>query len=369
MLRRVFSWRAAACLLVAGVSGSATAEDFTIHGYLTQAYADSSDLQIFGVPTDGTYAYRTLALQFRYQIAEADALVVQLSHDETGESPLEQFRDEVELDWAFYERQIFDSGSVRVGRVPVPFGIYNELRDVGTILEFYRPPASIYFEGAFSSETVDGIVLGHRFENAWPISIDVYGGEWERIDAAGPTFPIAEARAEDAFGAQLWVETPLEGLRLGVAAQRFDFVGGLTTLRRDPDGDLYEVVLASLDLTRERFYVRGEYQVIDAALSITPDLEYTAWYLQAGVRWDAWGLHVISEQSALEGSGSGPGETFQTDPFYDDLAFGVTYSFSPSIVLKAEYHDIGSQILAEELGPPDETRETDLWIASLSVSF
>ena len=51
------------------------------------------------------------------------------------ESPFQVFQPDVALDWLFYEHRFAD-GAVKVGRVKIPFGIYNEVRDVGTLLAY-----------------------------------------------------------------------------------------------------------------------------------------------------------------------------------------------------------------------------------------
>ncbi|MEM9556908.1 MAG: hypothetical protein AAGC60_21795 [Acidobacteriota bacterium] len=344
------------------------ADKLTVHGYLSQAYADSSDGQVLGVPTDGTTDYRTMALQFRYAVTDKDSVVVQLSHETQGESPFDDLRDEIELDWAFYEHA-FDAGTtLRVGRIPIAFGIYNELRDVGTLLEFYRPPTSIYFEGAFSNEAVDGLSLSHRFDWSWPLTVDVYYGGWQRYDSSAPITDVGVGEVDDAIGGQLWLETPVDGLRFGLAAQTWDLSGGLTRLRSGEE-DPADVILASFELSRERWYIRGEWQEIATSILVAPNLDYTAWYAQAGVRFGSWGVNLLFENSDIEGTGGFA--PVGIDPFYEDTVLGVTYSFSPSVVAKAEYHDIETGLFELDALAPElpEDRATELFIASLSVSF
>lgn len=341
-------------------------ENLTVHGYLTQAYATSSDSQVLGIPTDGTTDYRTMALQFRYAISDTDAVVVQLSHETAGDSPFDALRDEIELDWAFYEHQFPIGTSVRVGRIPIPFGIYNELRDVGTVLEFYRPPTSMYFEGGFSNESVDGVVLSHRFDWSWGLSVDGYYGSWTRNDSSIPIDEVAVAKIKDAYGAQLWLEPPVDGLRIGAAFQSWKISEGLERLRVDEE-DPADIVLFSVDFDRDRWYVRGEYQMLETLVANIPELDYEGWYVQAGVRVGSWAFHALYEESEL--IGTSPFGRLAIDPWYDDLSVGVNYRFSPSVVLKAEFHDIESSLVEEvDLGVDDRTL-TEVFIASLSVSF
>ncbi|MEM8997838.1 MAG: hypothetical protein AAGF23_23860, partial [Acidobacteriota bacterium] len=121
-------------LLVAAVPAFAVDGDskFAIHGFLTQAYADQSFAEgplfdfagepsfseaSLGIPESGTFDYRTLAIQFRYEISPRDIVVVQLSNEANGDAPADEFRDEIELDYAFYERRIGEQTSLKVGRV------------------------------------------------------------------------------------------------------------------------------------------------------------------------------------------------------------------------------------------------------------
>src|SRR5581483_31831 len=152
--RAAFGAVAVFSLLTAFTSPS-TAADFeggdsklAIHGFLSQAYGNASGGQIIGIPTDGTSDYRNAALQFRYTYTSKDAFVLQLSHTRFGLSALQNEIPDVQLNWVFYQKQLFDSTALKIGKFPVPLGIYNETLHVGTVLPFYRAPFMIYGDGA-----------------------------------------------------------------------------------------------------------------------------------------------------------------------------------------------------------------------------
>ena len=121
---------ALSCLLLASPIQAQRLSDvmskLSIHGYVSQAWATSEDHQIFGIPTDGTTDYRDLALQLRYDQSRENVFVVQLRHQRLGESPQAASMDDVTLDWAFYQRRFTDRFSLKVGRIPLPLGIFNE---------------------------------------------------------------------------------------------------------------------------------------------------------------------------------------------------------------------------------------------------
>ena len=111
-----------------------------IHGYLTQAYAISDGNKIFGISPHGSADYRNLALQFRYDANPSNTIVFQFSHERLGSTPIMLLKEDVELDWGFFEHRFRNAISIKVGKIQIPLGIYNEIRDVGVLLPFYRLP-------------------------------------------------------------------------------------------------------------------------------------------------------------------------------------------------------------------------------------
>ena len=143
--------------LSANISGQSKLRVF---GHLTQGFAISDEHQIFGIPTSGSSDYRNLALQFRYDIDPKNNLIVQIAHKRLGKHPAQSEADDVELDWGFFEHHFSPEIFLKFGKVQMPLGIYNELRDVSVLLPFYRAPSSVYSESRASGEYVNGIVFG-----------------------------------------------------------------------------------------------------------------------------------------------------------------------------------------------------------------
>lgn len=328
----------------------------SVHGYLTQAWATADFLErpllpngqprgpsprrnevSLGIPEDGTTNYRFLALQFRYDISSKDIFVVQFSSRTLGFSPLQDFEDEIELDWAFYERRVGDNTSVKVGRVQIPIGIYNETRDVGTILPFYRPSFLFYAEGAFTTETVDGISLAHTFasDSDWSLDATVYAGEWSAIEVdPGSPENSGISQAKDGYGAQLWLNTPLSDLRIGIGGFSWDSEGGpLEFVERR------NALHASFDGSFGRFTLQGEYieeaEVEDVEGTV---LGLVRWYVLGGLRITD-SFHIWGQWESGEVTTFAPlflrtyGFTFR-----EEIGVSLNYFFAPNLVLKAEHH-------------------------------
>lgn len=322
----------------------------TFHGYLSQAYARSDDNEIAGISEEGTSDYRTAALQIRADVSEKDTFAIQFSHERFGDSDLQQFQEDVALDWLFYEHR-FDATTVKVGRVQIPFGIYNEVRDVGTLLPFYRPSTDFYGEGAYTSETVDGIVVSHSLGrgSAWQLDGDVHFGNWEFINRSGS---FTELKARDSIGVELWLSTPIDGLRIGAGGMRYDV--------DEPDGNRWNTYHVSLQGDFGRVITNVEYKEIDFA-----EGTYEAGYAHLGLRvTDAIAVNAQIEYSDLNI------DFFREGDFDDDLALGVNYAFRPDLVLKLEHHwneGYTPEEPAQNFFAPKV--ETNYFIASLSTSF
>jgi hypothetical protein len=298
-------------------------------------------------------------------------MVIQFANERKGSSPIQELNEDVQLDWAFYERRLTDSASVRVGRVPLPAGIYNEIRDVGTILPFFAPPFSIYQDVSFTSETVDGIVLSNRFAlgSRWSLDADLYYGGWTTIESFSG-LGIAPAEAEQAIGLQLWLGTPITGLRFGLGFNRYDLTGGVTRL---DDEDTWRGLYLSLDGDFDRLIVRAElyrrYVEAQAFGIPIPDATADAYYFQLGVRlsdrWTLWGQADFQElDPGLPGA--------EATDLWEDYALSLSHSFSANLLLRAEYHWNESYWVEDRpanffLGNPPT--ETDYGIVSLAISF
>lgn len=332
-----------------------TGPKITFHGFLTQAYAQSDGHQIFGIDEEGTADYRSAALQIRADLSERNVFVAQFSHERFGASRIQEAKEDLELDWLFYERR-FGDASVKVGRVQIPFGIYNEVRDVGTLLPFYRPSHNFYGEVAYSSETVDGIVLSHDLAlGDWGLETDFHYGDWEFLERDFLTGAYVNRAVDDSFGVELWLQTPLPGLRVGAGGMRFD----IETPFPDKTWDVYHFSLAG---DFERFSFHGEVKDV-----LIGESDLYLGYAHLGVHLtEKWTVNLQKELFELRTEGF---PSFEVD---DERILGISYAFDPSLVLKVEHHwSEGGFWLESYVPAPGDFSipETRYWLASLSTSF
>lgn len=358
----------AALLLLSAIPATA-ADDWTdrltISGYFTQGFAVSDGLQILGITDEVTGDYRTGALQFRYEMSDKDLFVLQMDHERLGDSPSQPLRDDLGVDWFFYQRELGPTTTVSVGRVPLPIGIYNEIKDVGTLLPFFRASTSIYGDGTWTTESIDGIVLKHEFAGSsdWSLETSLYYGDYERIEDDTSIQAVEVVPVTNTVGVQLWLNTPVSGLRFGFGANRYDVTGGLFL----PPGvtDTQEDMYFSIDADFGRVALRSEYY----------DDQYEGGF------WKGWNTELFlraTDQWTFIAAYD-KGDLKFTVPFFavfdeewsNDFALGANYAVRPDLVLKLEYHwhegyDIEGQNVDSFFGPQ---LEVEYAIASVSVHF
>jgi hypothetical protein len=317
------------CVTVAAASTVVAQGDshIIVHGYLTQAYATARGGMFLGAPTGGTANYGNAALQFRFAPSSTENVTLQLSNRRMGQSPLTAGENEVRVDWAFYGRR-FGNFDLKVGRIAIPAGIYNEVRDVGVVLPLYRAPFNFYLEGAYTSETVDGAVASYTVAagHPWNLDLSAFGGEWHITDRLqqDSVYVAQTTRATGGVGGQTWLNTPIEGLRVGFGGSRY------TTRVATVGGDWKEWH-SSFDLSLNHVTLQSEIRHITF-----PDGGYDARYVYLGIR-PVHGLTLHGMVDVADVNLDLGVASFAID-WNHEYTIGASYAFAPNLVVKLEGH-------------------------------
>ncbi len=345
----------------------------SINGYLTQAYGVSQRHLMMGLTDEGTTDYRRAAMLARYDVSPRDHFVVQLAHRRLGDSPTMQFEEPLKVDLAFYGHRFSNGTTARVGKVSLPWGIYNEVRYAGTLTPFYRAPYVVYRDGTYASETVDGASLSHvlRAGEPWELSLDLFGGALEQLEF-GPTFPANSApvykgavlEGRNVLGGQAWVATPVTGLRVGVGGRRQTDTDGI--FERPAGGANTTTWTGSVDGQFDGWMVRAEHQQIR-----TFGFATTAHYAQGGVRVNPWLSVNVQTERRDEDLRYVPGGPWVSVQAARDNALGFNFNLAPNTVLKLEGHaakGFGAMFeqIVDDRAPALTSR---YFISSVSVSF
>jgi hypothetical protein len=347
------------------VAPPAPEQRLVVHGYLSQASVKSDEHQVIGIPKDGTADYRRAALLFRASLTTSDAIVLQFAQRRLGESPTMQVEPDVKVDWAFYEHRFGSATRFRVGRLPVPLGIFSEIRYVGTLLPLYRAPYNYYQEGSFTSENLDGAHLSHTIGSGAPVSVDLnaFGGAYTTTESYNGG--VNRAKAQNVFGGAAWIGTPVEGLRFGIGGARQDIKNTILTADHKDDWSNW---IASAELVRTRFRVVTEYsrwKLNRAGFAKRNMSVYAGVGLTSKVR--AHAAYDDGDATLLVG-----GKLYSLPQQFTDAALGLSYGLRPDVVAKAEYHWNQARLIEDKpstLNPAASPYKTQYFIVSLSASF
>jgi hypothetical protein len=327
---------------------------FSLHGHLTQAYARADKDPTLGMTKNGTWDYRVLALQMRYALTDEGQFVVQVRHRHGGETLIND--KDVALEWAYYMHD-FGIVKVKIGKMPLALGLYNEFRNVGTLLPFYRVPAGMYFEG---SDAVEGASLTNITPfGKWELESSGWvGGSTLPLQAYLPTGPVLNTlRSHNSYGASLWVRTPIPGLRAGVTF--FSIRAQIST-----DTTRFNVYNNSLDATFENVQLRSEYGRYTIR-NLFPGMDRNAavYYVQGGVRvfGPLW-VNAQFENTSYNDAGD-------KYVWMRDRVLGLKYNFGSDLAVKLEGHRQDGYNFDKFLVRPSPPGKTNYGIASLSVSF
>lgn len=359
-------------LPAASLAAQELADRMTWHASLNAGYGRSSDLPTLGVPVKGTSDYRIFTLQTRYKLTDNDEFVAQLLNRRFGASPLAGALNDVTAQWAYWNHRftVGDArGTAKVGRTPLPRGLLNEVRYIGSVLPFFRPSMESYSD-AF--DALDGAVVSLR-KPLGDFSLEAHGffggSDWRSVVTTSTGQDVRVQRMENYYGSQLYLDVPFANIRLGAHAARME-------VRTPTARGMMTNTFLSAQSQFSRFTLRAEQSNLNG---FTPSRDNHHKYFQAiaqvNDRLQLAGEHTISRS-----------RLFFSNPALRSVLPSVTstgaaaiLTLAPGTQLKFEHHwragyvydvnvpTIASQSATAVVLAPE--RSTRYWIASLATSF
>jgi hypothetical protein len=195
----------------------------TMHGSLNQGYGKAFREPTLGLPLNGTSDYRTFTFQTRFKLDDENQIVSQIFNRRFGTSPLASSINDLTLQWAYWQHK---KGNVtlKFGRNPFSRGLVNEVRYIGSVNPFFRPPIELQSD-AF--DAIDGMVASYHKELPHGMSFDnhVFGGgsEFRAIATTTTGVSLRIARTENQYGSQAYLNIPFAHIRIGAFGTRYSF--------------------------------------------------------------------------------------------------------------------------------------------------
>ncbi|MCP4157872.1 MAG: hypothetical protein GY757_59735 [bacterium] len=201
-----------------------------INGFLSQGYMKSATNNFLTKSKDGSFEINELGLAISAKLSDKLRVGFQLFSRDLGTIG----NNKVVLDWAFADYHFSDMLGLRIGRIKLPFGLYNEGRDTDVLRPMVFLPQGVYDEGrrGFMVAIQGAGVYGNlSLGGGGDIDYSGYAGTAniasnelvvkyflsslnQLSPLTGVTVPEISARVKHVYGGQLIWNTPLEGLRV-----------------------------------------------------------------------------------------------------------------------------------------------------------
>ncbi len=359
-------------LLVSSFSASGVdflGPDTQLNGFVSQAFIQSEHHNFYGNSTQGSFGLTEIGANVHHRFHPQLSGSVQVISRRAGEMDDGTPRlDYALLDYR-YHSTMNDFAGIRLGRVKLPVGLYNDTRDVAITRPGIMVPQSVYLEGLALRDfflSADGALAYAHWFGASNHALQIEGG------LAVPTRLSAQTR--DAFLLDMPVNGSLH-MDAGQAVRAlYEWGGGQIRLggtgvrvrnRYHPHAEDFitdgridlDVLILSGEWNRERFTLTGEgvYRRLAAQdFGPLPNRinHQNGYYLQGSYRfhpgWEAFIRHDMHWMDRRDRSGKAQAQASallgRPQPehafFQRHHVVGLGWRFQPQWLLRTEWHDI-----------------------------
>lgn len=393
-------------------------DGINIHGFVSQGFMQSTHDQDFLIDEShkGSFEFNEMAINFSSELAGNLSLGMQLYAYDLGENG----NDDAIVDWAYGDYAFRDYLGVRAGIMRVPFGLYNETRDIDMVRPSILLPTSVYpewFRESFSR--IKGIGFYGELPGGFSYqalmgkaSFEADGGMADAFESLMADLGM-EASSTDqdyTYTGKLQWESPF-GLKLSASLYTMnapemimssdlplpnEFTGGIgltTPLRAQVEFEPFDVRVLSAEFMTERLTLAAEYVeyeldfTINISSSMDPDtfalfpippqikIDTTMQGYYCGAAYRVLDqLEIGTYYSELyfdkhDKNGNDFAITFPDKPewgaWLKDICLSARYDIAPNWCAKIEGHIMDGTFMALD----DEARDWYLYAAKVTYSF
>lgn len=386
---RLCAWSSLALAAWSAHAGAADGVEDTplrVQAFAAASVIGTTNNNFFGDTRDDVDTrFSELGVNAIWQPHERLRVSGQALHRRAGESDEEGLRlDYAQIDWTFYQGEQNRFG-LKFGKPKLPYGLYNETRDV----PFTRPgillPQSIYYD------SIRDFVLAAPGAYLHGTGISEYGAFEVNLGVVRPNFDTQSFKrnffrnvpgtldGRDSFVASVRWDAPTDTT---LALYRVDLNSHYSPAPIDPfgPGDLSlsswllsaQQRIDTLTLTAELALPQLRRKGFNSVFvpNIDGTIDGQSWYAQAEWRFHpAWEAMLRFDQQYSD--------TAQRDNSTKrarDLTAGLRWDVAPNFMLRAEYHHIdgtGWLPAADNVRPPGATPESrwNMWLLQAAYRF
>lgn len=388
--------------------------DIHIHGFVSQGWLKTDSNNYLSDTQDGTFRFNEIGINFSSVLSERLRLGIQLFSRDIGD----YYNNDIVLDWAVADYRFSNTWGIKAGKVKMPFGLYNQIRDTDMLRTPILMPSGIYSEirrdytdayngiGVYGSLDVfgaadmntelffgtsgissDSIYFKSDFEKAAKIS--------SRILSRSLSYENPDMDTNYVGGASVSWNTPTDGLKIAFSIMTSETDSscdlksdtGVIAAKFESDIDVSSIQVWSMEYSVKRLTIATEWMMMRTGndLRYTRDGQTTAfssvqksqsWYIQASYQindWLTYGLYY-SEYYPDREDKLGKKLVLKGEPDYfawqKELVPTIRIDIGKNWLIKLEAHFTDGAALVNEFENPEETeRHWTLWAIKSSFNF
>jgi hypothetical protein len=365
-------------------------DEIQVHGFLAQSLFHTSDNNLFGQSDDGvSLGITEIGLNASYKPYERLSFAIQGLYRRAGDID----RGSVRVDYGLADLTLWEHGAgrigIRAGRTKIPFGLYNETRDVAFTHPTILLPQGIYFDRSRSLLTsADGgsFYLEHRtdygdFNFKFNYASPLGNNKEIRSTLLGPAAQ-GEFSAEPAIATQLGYE---------INGGEYIFAISYMDLKLDYDPQPGESLKAgrshirplifSAQYNGEKFTLTGEYDYrwnTAKGYGALPDKNSVteSWYIEGSYRFlPKWQVTlrydtIYADVDNRHGEGLDQFGLPSHIAYAQDWMLGLRWDINKSWMVRGEYHRVHGTMWLPQADNPDRLHTVEDWdLFGLQTSF
>lgn len=377
-----------------------------IHGFISQGYLKSDENDFIAETKEGTFEFNELAINFSSDLTDKLGLGIQFFSHDFGDIG----KNDVIIDWALGDYRWKDWLGLRIGKIKVPIGFYNETRDIDSLRTAILLPQSVYPEQyrenilALQGVGIYGdILMGAAGNISYQLQygtsdVDSDSGVSRVIEVQGP-FEVDDIDTDDAWVAALKWETPLNGLKLGASMvgttidihyhTTYDMPIGFNPMTFEPivmpagtpmayEVSRYRWNTYSLEYIWENLTLSAEYATtemrgkIDTPMGLFSEMETDSegYYASAAFRFTEWfelgGYYSVYYPNRDDKDGDEVQPPFQKhSAWVKDLAITTRFDINLNWTFKFEGHSMDGTAMTLS----NENTEEDWFLFAAKMTF
>ncbi|NJL59729.1 MAG: hypothetical protein HC887_08880 [Desulfobacteraceae bacterium] len=391
--------------------------DIHIHGFVSQGWLKTDSNNYLSDTQDGTFQFNEIGINFGSVLSEQLRLGIQLFSRDIGD----YYNNDIVLDWAVADYRFSNTWGIKAGKVKMPFGLYNQIRDTDMLRTPILMPSGIYSEtrrdytdayngvGVYGSLDVFGAadMNTELFFGTSEISSDgiFFKSDFEKIAKTSSrtlsqylSYENPNMDTKHVGGGSVSWNTPTDGLKIAFSIMTLgtdiscDLKSstGITAARFESDNDISSIQVWSMEYSVKGLSVATEWMMMRVRNDVRiHDLSQEgniitfsnvqrsqSWYLQASYQvndWLTYGLYY-SEYYPNREDKLGKNLVLKGEPDYfawqKELVPTIRIDIGKNWLIKLEAHFTDGAALVNEFENPDGTeRHWTLWAVKTSFNF